>query len=85
MSYQLKITPAAQKELRKLDNLTFKRITRIIAKLEFEPRPNGYKKLSGGSDEHRIRVGDYRVIYAISDKEKIVIILTLGHRKNIYK
>jgi mRNA interferase RelE/StbE len=52
--------------------------------LEENPRPSGYKKLKG-RDGYRIRAGNYRIIYDIFDKELIVDIITLGHRKNIYE
>jgi mRNA interferase RelE/StbE len=52
--------------------------------LEENPRPAGYKKLKG-RDGYRIRAGNYRIIYDIFDKELIVDIITLGHRKNIYE
>ncbi len=55
-----------------------------IAELAFEPRPRGYKKLKGRSG-YRIRVGDYRIIYEIIDKELIIDVIAIGHRKDIYE
>ncbi len=65
MSYPIIIAPLAQKQLRKLENSAFERITNAISRLGENPRPQGYKKLTGGTDEHRIRVGDYRVLYSL--------------------
>jgi len=70
--------------LDKLSNSIAEPILEAIAGLEENPRPQGYKKLKG-RDGYRIRVGNYRVIYDIYDKELIVDIITLGHRKDIYE
>ena len=50
-----------------------------------EPRPKGVKKLSGADDLYRIRVGDYRVVYQIRDDRLIVLVVRIGHRKDVYR
>ena len=62
----------------------FERIKETIFELAKNPRPLGCKKLTG-RDGWRIRVGKYRVIYEINDKEKTITILHIGHRKDIYR
>ncbi len=54
-----------------------------IINLSKNPRPNGFKKLKG-RDGYRIRVGNYRIIYNIFEKEVVIDIITIGHRKDIY-
>ena len=84
MSYQILILRRAQKELAKLFGRDFERVKQSILKLSDHPRPSGCRKLTG-RDGWRIRVGKYRVIYEIDEKEEVVIILHIGHRKDIYK
>jgi mRNA interferase RelE/StbE len=68
----------------KLDKKVIQVIKTAIASLANDPRPSGCKKLKG-EDAYRIRVGDYRVIYEIEDDKIIVIVVSVGHRKDIYK
>lgn len=68
----------------KLDKKVVPLIKTAIASLADDPRPYGYKKLKG-EDAYRIRVGDYRVIYEIDDGKIIVTVVSVGHRKAIYK
>ncbi|MEK7282051.1 MAG: type II toxin-antitoxin system RelE/ParE family toxin [Chloroflexota bacterium] len=60
------------------------RISRKILSLENNPRPRGTKKLSG-REEYRLRVGDYRVLYTIDDRNTVVIIFAVGHRREVYR
>jgi len=80
----IKQAKKAQKQLDKLTNNVADPIINAIANLENEPRPNGSIKLKG-REGYRIRIGNYRVIYEIQDKELIIDIIALGHRKDIYK
>jgi mRNA interferase RelE/StbE len=56
-----------------------------IEKLADNPRPSGCKKLRGGANEWRIRIGDYRVVYTIEDNTKTVDVTRIAHRKEAYK
>ena len=83
--YKLVIVKRALKELVKLPSKTSKQITLSIDELANDPRPQGSKKLKGEKESlWRIRVGNYRVIYAIEDTIKIVEVRKVGHRKDIY-
>jgi mRNA interferase RelE/StbE len=84
MSYRVSITRKAQKELANLQIEDYESVKNNIKDLTNLPRPQGCKKLTG-RDGWRIRVGDYRVIYEIDDKEKIVTVLHIGHRREIYR
>ncbi len=83
MIYTLNFSKQAIKELAKIPAPYYANIKQAIIKLKENPRPNGFKKLKG-RDGYRIRVGNYRIIYNIFDKEIIVDIITIGHRKDIY-
>jgi mRNA interferase RelE/StbE len=83
--YKITVSKSAVKELSKLPGEITTRVLKVILKLSDNPRPAGSKKLKGGSDNWRIRIGDYRVVYAIDDKILIVDIRKVGHRKEIYE
>jgi mRNA interferase RelE/StbE len=81
--HQLKLTSRAQRELEKLSVKDLERIVGTLQKLADNPRPSGTRKLRGPI--HRIRVGDWRIIYAILDRENIVLIGKIARRsKDIY-
>jgi mRNA interferase RelE/StbE len=61
------------------------RIVARISSLAENPRPGGCQKLSGLRESYRIRVGDYRVVYAISEHERAVQIVRVAHRKDVYR
>lgn len=84
MNYTISILRRAQKELGGLPAQAYERIRDSILALAQDPRPPGCVKLTN-REGWRIRVGDYRVIYEIDDKQKIVTILSIGHRRDIYR
>ncbi len=84
MTYQIIIEKTARKEIQKINQADQILIIQAIKQLTDEPRPTGCKKLKGRT-AWRIRVGDYRVIYEIQDNLLIVTIITVGHRRDVYK
>jgi mRNA interferase RelE/StbE len=60
------------------------RIRSAIDSLTTEPRPHGVIKLAG-RDDYRIRVGDYRVVYAVDDDELLVLVARIAHRREVYR
>lgn len=82
--YTAILSKNAQKQLDKLSDNIAEPILKAISELEGNPRPQGYKKLKG-RDGYRIRTGNYRIIYDIFEVELIIDVITLGHRKDIYK
>lgn len=84
MQYSLSFSKQAFKELAKINEPYYANIKQSISNLTINPRPQGYKKLKGRSG-YRIRIGNYRVIYEIIDRELIIDIIALGHRKDIYE
>jgi mRNA interferase RelE/StbE len=84
LTYAPEFRPAALRELRKLDALVARRIRAAVEALRTVPRPHGVKPLAGRPGLLRIRVGDYRIIYEVRDSELIVVIIAVGHRRNVY-
>lgn len=84
MPYSIIYTSSAAKALRKVDRMTARRLVQGIEKLANDPRPQGCVQLKGGDGEFRIRVGDYRIVYEVEDEQLIILVLRLGHRREIY-
>ena len=82
--YTVFIGKAVQKTLSKLPDKVASKLESAMLSLENNPRPDGCKKLKG-RDAFRIREGDYRIIYEIEDKILRVLVIDVGHRKDIYK
>jgi mRNA interferase RelE/StbE len=84
--YRLVIKPSATKELDAVEPKRLRqRLVRAIEELAAEPRPPGCEKLAGGTDLYRIREGDYRAVYAIEDRDRLVRVLKVGHRREVYR
>lgn len=85
MSYQIEITREALRALVKLDKPVRRRIQATIDRLQADPHPQGSIALHGLHGAFRVRVGDYRVIYTVDDGQLLVVIVDLGHRREIYR
>jgi mRNA interferase RelE/StbE len=85
VSYAIRVAPAAARQLRKLDPPSRRRMHAAIELLADNPRPPQATQLVGGQGEWRVRVGDYRIVYEIHDTELVVLVLRLGHRREIYR
>jgi len=85
LEYPVTFARSARKELEGLDRPLVDRIFPVIESLAQNPRPAKCKKLSGIQNRWRIRIGDYRVIYQISDDEKVVDIVAVRHRREAYR
>ncbi len=75
---------AARFLLRLRDAKLKKRLDEAIESLAGDPRPHGSRKLAGASDRYRVRVGDHRIIYRIDDGRVTVLVLVIGHRREVY-
>ena len=82
--YQLIVERRAAKEIRLLPNEVLSKVIKAIDSLKQNPRPHGVKKLFT-EDGWRVRSGDYRVLYTIDDKQKIVTVYRIKHRKDVYR
>lgn len=84
MTYTLEILRTAQKQLAKIASQERVRIVSAIRNLAEDPRPDGAMKLTG-RPAWRIRIGAYRVIYEIQDNQLRVLVIEVGHRREIYR
>ena len=84
MRYRVIIPKSVQKELDRLPDEVVRPILARLARLETAPRPVDVKKLKG-RDAWCIRVGDYRVIYEIQHRQLQILVITIGHRREIYR
>jgi mRNA interferase RelE/StbE len=84
LTYALFIEKRAQRSLSRIAAEDRDRIADAIRHLADEPRPRGVKKLSGRT-AWRIRIGDYRVLYEIHDERLLILVVDIGHRRDIYR
>ena len=80
MPYRVEVSPAAGRDLRRLPPDVRARLETVVMALADEPRPPGVRKIQGEEQAHRVRLGDYRVVYDVHDAEKLVAILHVGRR-----
>jgi mRNA interferase RelE/StbE len=81
--YRIEFVPAAARQMRNLDPPVRRRLDAAIQALRADPRPPACKKLSG-REEYRIRVGDYRILYEVEDTVLRVLVVKVGHRRDVY-
>jgi mRNA interferase RelE/StbE len=81
--YRIELRPAAVRALKRIHPEDKERIQGAIALLGQDPRPPKAIALSGRPG-YRVRVGDYRIIYAIEDDVLLVVVVTVGHRRDVY-
>ena len=84
-NYRIEFNKKYLKDLEKIPSKMQKQISEKIRDLAFNPRPKGCKKLQGSHDLYRIRCGDYRVVYTIHDGVLLILIVEVGHRREIYR
>jgi len=86
MPYTVEILRRAEKTLRGLtDRKLYQRLRDAIDALATEPRPHSCTKLSGAKDIYRVRVGDHRIVYQVIDNRLLVLVIDIGHRREIYR
>ena len=84
-SYRIAITRTAERQIGELPVPDRRAVVIAVQALAMEPRPRGCRKLQGQGDVFRLRVRRYRVIYTIDDAQIAVLVLKVGHRKDIYR
>ena len=84
-NYKILISSSAEKSLKKIPKKDLSRIVLTISHLSNDPFPVGSRKLTGEDNVYRIRQGQYRVIYEVYKDKILVIVLKIGHRKDVYK
>ncbi|MGV3601072.1 MAG: type II toxin-antitoxin system RelE family toxin [Dyadobacter fermentans] len=83
--YEVIITNSARKDIRKLSTLEVKKIVPSIRSLANNPRPSGCKKLVNTHNSYRVRMGNYRILYCIEDRIRIVEVSAVKHRRDAYE
>ena len=85
MKYAVLLEKSAARFLLRLRDTKLKsRLDEAIESLADDPRPPGCRKLAGTTDRYRVRVGDYRIVYRIDDGKVTVLVLLVGHRREVY-
>ena len=82
--YRIELRPAAMRALKKLDPDSRPRVQGAIALLAQDPRPPASRPLRGRPG-YRVRVGEYRIVYTVADDVLLIVVLTLGHRRDVYE
>ncbi len=82
--YEVRLHPEAVRAFRRLRGAVRDRIETAIDGLAADPRPRGAAKLAG-RDDFRIRVGDYRIGYAVDDEQRLVLVARIAHRREVYR
>lgn len=85
MKYRIEFSPTAESQFKKLPKEVQVRLKHRIDILVENPFPRGVKKLSAQENFYRLRIGDHRIIYQVQGKALLILILKLGHRKNVYR
>ena len=83
--YEVLFERRAERDLRSLPDSVANRVVTAIRSLATHPRPSGCRKLVGGENAWRIRVGDYRIIYEVDDPSRRVHIMFIRHRREAYR
>jgi mRNA interferase RelE/StbE len=85
VTFQIVILPSAERELSRLDPPERRRLDERILSLSTNPRPPGVKALRETDGAMRVRVGEWRIIYRIEDARLLVLIVRVGHRRDVYR
>ncbi len=85
MTYQVPLSPAAYRQLHDLSTPDQRRIQERIERLSMNPPPPTAKAIHGDRGILRIRVGDYRIIYKVEDDLLVVLVIRIGHRREVYR
>jgi mRNA interferase RelE/StbE len=84
VSYNIELSRRAERQLRSLSREVQVRVGRAIDGLAQQPVPPGARKLAGHDDLYRVRVGDYRIVYTVQHRILLVLVVAVGHRREIY-
>ncbi len=85
MPYTIRFTPRARRDFSALETVLQQRLSQHIDRLAENPFPAGAKRLHTEEPYYRIRVGDYRIVYQVDSQQLIVIVIKIGHRKDVYR
>ena len=82
--YEIRLARRATKDLRRISKPYLTRLLQAIENLSGDPLPIGCKRLVGATNLYRIRVSDYRIVYTVEHDVLVVLVVQVGHRKDIY-
>jgi mRNA interferase RelE/StbE len=86
VNYAIELTPKAERELRKFERAAQLRIRAAIDLLRSNPRPPAAVPMIGQPHgTYRVRTGDYRIIYEVHDNQVLVLVIRIGHRREVYR
>ena len=85
MTYRVTLSPTAARQLRGFDPQVRRRVQAAVDLLADDPRPLSAKRLVGGAGEWRVRTGDYRIVYEVEDDRLLVLVVAMGHRRDVYR
>lgn len=85
MAYTVHVRAAAAKEIRALPRPIQRRVGLAIDRLETTPRPAGAKPLAGFDNLYRLRIGEYRLVYEIHDRQILIVVVRVRHRREVYR
>jgi mRNA interferase RelE/StbE len=85
VAYTVELSNRAKRDLAALSAEVQTRIVKALRTLEANPQPPGVGKLKGEDSAYRLRVGDYRVLYEVHDKRLLVLVVKIGHRRDVYR
>ena len=84
-TYEVRLLVTARRQLLRVPAQIRSRVGNAIRGLAADPRPSGCQKLASGTDYYRIRVSDYRVLYEVRDRDVLVLVIKIGHRREVYR
>jgi mRNA interferase RelE/StbE len=85
VAFEVRLKPLARRAFPKLPREVQRRLASRLDALSVDPRPPGSEKLAGEERFYRVRVGDFRVVYQINDRARLVLIAAIGHRSDVYR
>jgi len=85
LAFKVELSRAAKKALARLPREAQERIVKALVALGQNPKPRGHRKLSGSDNLYQIRIGNYRVIYTVKADQLLVLVVKIGHRREIYR
>ena len=85
MTYSVEFKRSAMRQLKRLPKNIQRRIADAVDRLADNPRPHGYIQMETDDTLYRVRVGDYRIIYEIIDNKLVILVIRIGHRREVYR
>lgn len=83
--FSVEISPSAEKQIKALPKKEQSKVIKRIFKLAEEPIPSGSKKLKGVESLYRVRQGNWRIVYTVENKKLSVLVIKVGHRREVYR